>query len=345
MAPASDRHRPPERRGLALALAVGRVGAGLGAAKLAIGVAAASLAAVLLFTVVGAVAAPGGSARPSGGCVVEARGAGPPSKLAPIYAAAAARYRLGSRGAGILAAINEIETAFGTNLNVSSAGAVGWMQFMPETWAGYGVDANGDGVKDPNNPEDAIFAAANYLRASGAPGDWRSAIFSYNHAEWYVDDVLARAESYRGGFVCRPGGESSGAVDPGAIDWNDTSGTWGGSQKFAEIAVQIAHRHGCSVTSAKRASETTTSGNVSDHWEGATHSYAVDLGGCDLSFPGGAADQVASEVAATFGLPAHTGVVDAYHGHYRIQLLWQTYTGGDHYDHVHVGIRNLCCAM
>ena len=119
-----------------------------------------------------------------------------PAALLPIYQRAAAAYALGPQGTAILAAINKIETAFGSNLNVSSAGAVGWMQFMPETWAAYGVDANGDGNRDPYNPEDAIFAAANYLSASGAPGDWYGAIFAYNHADWYVAEVLASAECY-----------------------------------------------------------------------------------------------------------------------------------------------------
>lgn len=121
---------------------------------------------------------------------------GVPALLIPIYQRASATYGLGPQGPSVLAAINGIETAFGTNLNISSAGAVGWMQFMPETWAGYGVDANGDGVKDPYDPEDAIFAAANYLLASGAPSDWYTAIFAYNHADWYVAEVLANTQCY-----------------------------------------------------------------------------------------------------------------------------------------------------
>ncbi|MET0305237.1 MAG: lytic murein transglycosylase [Solirubrobacterales bacterium] len=129
---------------------------------------------------------PGSSCAPSG----------VPAVLVPIYQRAAAAYGLGPQGASVLAAINGIETAFGTNLNVSSAGAVGWMQFMPETWAGYGVDANGDGVADPYDPEDAIHAAANYLQASGAPVDWYNAVFAYNHADWYVAEVLANAQCY-----------------------------------------------------------------------------------------------------------------------------------------------------
>jgi soluble lytic murein transglycosylase-like protein len=121
---------------------------------------------------------------------------GVPPILIPMYQRAAATYGLGPQGPAILAGINEIETAFGTNLNVSSAGAVGWMQFMPATWDGYGVDANGDGVKDPFNPEDAIFAAANYLSASGMPADVYGAIFAYNHADWYVAEVLANANCH-----------------------------------------------------------------------------------------------------------------------------------------------------
>jgi murein DD-endopeptidase MepM/ murein hydrolase activator NlpD len=121
---------------------------------------------------------------------------GVPPVLVPIYQRAAAAYSLGPQGAAVLAGINEVETAFGTNLNVSSAGAVGWMQFMPSTWETYGVDANGDGVADPYNPEDAIFAAASYLSAAGMPADTYAAIYAYNHADWYVAEVLANAGCY-----------------------------------------------------------------------------------------------------------------------------------------------------
>ena len=58
----------------------------------------------------------------------------------------------------------------------------------------YGVDANGDGRKDPYNPVDAIFAAARYLKAAGAGDSLRRAIFAYNHADWYVNDVMGRAQ-------------------------------------------------------------------------------------------------------------------------------------------------------
>ena len=114
-----------------------------------------------------------------------------PPFLLPIYQAAGMQYGIRWE---ILAGINEIETDYGRNLNVSSAGALGWMQFMPATWKAYGVDANQDGVKDPFNPVDAIFAAARYLKAAGGDKDIRKGIFAYNHADWYVDSVLMRAQ-------------------------------------------------------------------------------------------------------------------------------------------------------
>src|SRR5207244_845604 len=80
----------------------------------------------------------------------------------------------------------------------SSAGALGWMQFIPSSRRTYGVDANNDGQKDPYNPVDAIFAAARYLKAAGGDQNIRRAIFAYNHADWYVDSVLLRARLISG---------------------------------------------------------------------------------------------------------------------------------------------------
>jgi hypothetical protein len=118
-----------------------------------------------------------------------------PPFLLSIYQAAGIQYGIRWE---VLAAINEIETDYGRNLNVSSAGAVGWMQFMPSTWKTYGTDANKDHRKDPYNPVDAIFAAARYLKAAGYEDDVRRAIFAYNHADWYVDSVLLRARLIAG---------------------------------------------------------------------------------------------------------------------------------------------------
>jgi murein DD-endopeptidase MepM/ murein hydrolase activator NlpD len=114
-----------------------------------------------------------------------------PPFLLPIYQAAGIQYNVPWQ---VLAAINEIETDYGRNLSVSTAGAVGWMQFLPSTWKRWGVDANGDGIADPYNPADAIFSAARYLHAAGASKNVGNAVFAYNHAGWYVQSVLLRAE-------------------------------------------------------------------------------------------------------------------------------------------------------
>jgi soluble lytic murein transglycosylase-like protein len=123
--------------------------------------------------------------------------AGELPSLVALYRAAGYRYGVDWR---ILAAINRVETGYGTNTHVSSAGAVGWMQFLPSTWRRWGVDASGDGVADPMNPADAIYSAARYLQAAGIQHDVRRAIWAYNPLASYVNMVLSIAagmpESY-----------------------------------------------------------------------------------------------------------------------------------------------------
>jgi murein DD-endopeptidase MepM/ murein hydrolase activator NlpD len=117
----------------------------------------------------------------------------PVAALAELWHRAGAAYGIPWQ---VLAAIDKIESNFGQNMGPSSAGAVGWMQFMPDTWLRWGVDADGNGVADPWNAADAIFAAARYLAASGGQSDIARAVFSYNHADWYVNEVLQLANVY-----------------------------------------------------------------------------------------------------------------------------------------------------
>ena len=124
--------------------------------------------------------------------------------LLPIWQAAGNAYGIPWP---VLAAINKVETNFGQNLGPSSAGAIGWMQFMPSTWARWGIDANGDGVADPNNPTDAIFSAARYLAGCGGQFDIARAVYCYNHASWYVNEVLGLASLYS-----QSGGLGSGGI-------------------------------------------------------------------------------------------------------------------------------------
>lgn len=116
----------------------------------------------------------------------------------------------------VLAAIGKIEsnhgrsTLPGVRSGENYAGAGGPMQFLAGTWAAYGVDADGDGIADRYNPADAVYGAANYLCASGAgkPGRLRQAIFAYNHADWYVNEVLAQAARYSASVAQSAGTET-----------------------------------------------------------------------------------------------------------------------------------------
>ncbi|MFL5909667.1 MAG: lytic murein transglycosylase [Gaiellaceae bacterium] len=118
-------------------------------------------------------------------------GAGP---LRSTWRSAAKAFHLNWK---ILAAITQIESGLGCNMGPSSAGAVGWTQFMPATWREWGMDANGDRHASPYNSVDAIFSTARYLRANGAPGNYHSAIYAYNHAEWYVRQVLGLSHRFK----------------------------------------------------------------------------------------------------------------------------------------------------
>ena len=92
----------------------------------------------------------------------------------------------------LLAAVGQVESGHGRNNGPSSAGAIGPMQFMPRTFAGYAVDGDRDGRTDPWSPADAVFTAAKFLCSNGAgrPGGLQRALLRYNNAQWYVDLVL-----------------------------------------------------------------------------------------------------------------------------------------------------------
>jgi hypothetical protein len=144
-----------------------------------------------------------------------------PPRYLRLYLQAAQRYELDW---AILAGIGKVECDHGRDPDpscdregaVNPAGAGGPMQFLASTWARYGVDGDRDGRTDRWDPADAIYSAANYLRSSGAPGNYRAALFAYNHAGWYVAAVESWAARYRGGELSRAslaGGESGGEAD------------------------------------------------------------------------------------------------------------------------------------
>lgn len=125
--------------------------------------------------------------------------AGRPASYLQLFQESAAQYCPGLSWT-VLAAIGQIESADGQNVGPSTAGALGPMQFLPSTWAAWGIDGFGDtGPPNVMNPFDAVPSAARLLCAAGAAAggqSLRQAIFDYNHAAWYVDEVLTLASEY-----------------------------------------------------------------------------------------------------------------------------------------------------
>lgn len=174
---------------------------------------------MLVAAIAGAGAAPTGQT--GGGFGVSARARlDIPTLYLALYQRAAVRYRLDW---AILAGIDKVECDHGRDPDpsctkegaVNSAGAGGPMQFLASTFSQYAVAPAG-GAPDRWRPADAIFSAANYLRASGAPGNYREAIFAYNHATWYVAEVEHWASVYRGAALAAASGASE--VEVGGIE-------------------------------------------------------------------------------------------------------------------------------
>jgi cell wall-associated NlpC family hydrolase len=159
----------------------------------------------------------------------------PPEYLA-LYESAGAAYGVPW---AVLAGIGKLECDHGRDPDpscsregaVNSAGAGGPMQFLASTWALYGVDANGDGSADRWDPADAIYSAANYLRAAGAPHNLRGALYAYNHSRTYVQAVLRWASVYesqaQAGALVAPSGAAAQAVSF-ALSKLGTPYVWGG---------------------------------------------------------------------------------------------------------------------
>lgn len=140
-----------------------------------------------------------------------------PASIKALYVKAAARYRVPW---ALLAGVGMEETAHGRTTATSSAGARGLMQFMPGTWRMYGTDGDGDGRAVITNSADSVMSAARYLAATGATrtSGIRKALFAYNHATWYVNDVLHYAHHYATGDAGTTDSAAAGEAlcDPGA---------------------------------------------------------------------------------------------------------------------------------
>jgi cell wall-associated NlpC family hydrolase len=171
----------------------------------------AGAASLLLLPVLVIAAAMGGEpAQPSTAALADI-----PATYLTLYQQAGVEFGLPWE---LLAAVGKVESDHGRNpaaYEANAAGAVGPMQFEPATFAAYDWAA---GHLDPSidDPHDAIFAAAAMLRADGAPDETQAALYAYNHADWYVSEVLAWAAAYTSAAAVGANGELAAGGAPAA---------------------------------------------------------------------------------------------------------------------------------
>lgn len=208
-----------------------------------VGVKAAGVGLFAVICLVVSAGFAGGAASGSSGgaaeCQVAPGSTEIPADYFPWLTEAAAKYHLGPRGASIIAAIHWRETEWDQSTlpgvapgTQNSAGAEGPGQFLVSSWEEYGVDANGDGVKDVYSVPDSVFGTANLLHADGAPQDWRDAIYGYNHAWWYVDEVVEKAAELKNGLVCESGVAELGVGPPRSLERVESVAKWIESRKI-----------------------------------------------------------------------------------------------------------------
>jgi hypothetical protein len=302
---------------------------------------------VLVMGVIGAVVGLQPATRPGFEPSALARREIPPAYMR-LYTQAGQRYGIDP---WILAAIGWIETQHGrsrlpgVHSGVNDYGCcAGPMQFNirngpPSTWDSYGIDGNDDGTRSPYDPADAIPAAARYLDAAGAPEDYHAALYAYNHAGWYVADVLAKAAAYRGSP--RAGGLQA---DPASVrEVLDNRRivltpvqradlmAGGIDERLVAVLAAIGRRHSVIVTALQ-----------SDHYPGTNHEAgrAMDIGAvdgeiCDGGRTGACATLV-RELAALEGRLRSTELI----------YCWDPdgpadprgFARADHCDHIHWGM-------
>ena len=322
--------------------AAARTAGGRALLELAIALAGvlALLGVVVVLGIVGAFTTlqQSASSAPSGTALADI----PPEYLR-LYRAAAEEYGIDW---AVLAAIGKVETDHGrldlpgVRSGENFAGAGGPMQFLEPTWEQYGVDGNGDGVRDRYDPADAIPGAANYLAASGAPEDYRAAIYAYNHANWYVEDVLAQADEYRAAARAPAGGLDGGSADVGAALRNSDIvltptqradlRAGGIDPRIVALLDTIGRDHSVVVTSMQ-----------SDHAPGTNHEAgrAIDIGSvdgdlCDGS-RGNACGKLATELAALEGELHLTELIYCFDPDGGRSP--DAFAAADHCDHIHAG--------
>lgn len=249
----------------------------------------------------------------------------------------------------VLAAIGSVESSHGRTSapGVSSganvAGAMGPMQFLAETWVAYGVDADGNGVADVYHSTDAVFGAANYLCHSGAgdPSRLAEAIWAYNHADWYVADVLSRAAAYGiAGLSTAPADVSALLDHPnlGAtaeVRADLLSGTVDPRVVAALAAAVAEHRIEVTVIRTGHSQFVRGTDRVSNHYEG----RGVDISSVD-GVPVSSSNQAALRLAVAF-LTADASLRPDELGSPWPELAQfpGAFSDADHAGHLHLGWR------
>lgn len=297
---------------------------------------------------------------------------GIPANYLRLYQAAGDRYGVPWP---LLAAIGSVETdharlnAPGVRSGQNSHGCcAGPMQFHNNygsgggTWGRYAVDGDRDGRKNVYDPKDAIPAAARYLKASGAPGDVESAIFAYNRAGWYVAKVLAQMRAYGGaspqslaaadntaaGGGCADMGGLVAAGEPG--EFKIAPGANAPGRPLSRRLVLFvglmagAYDDDLVLTTGTSHSTYSLSGGISDHASGNGADFGMVLNGGTNDGPVG--DRIAASAFLAAGLPRDEAIKRARAGGaqtivtngIRVQVIWKSDVGGNHHNHVHVGL-------
>lgn len=251
------------------------------------------------------------------------------------------------------------------------AGAAGPMQIGVGGAAGdefsrVKVDFDGDGKTGTHDPADAIAMAALVLiKDKGAPQGkdidaYRTAVRAYNgsgpQAEAYTDRVIADAHTYASG--ANPVADSGGCSGDAGLTLGGPAGkvTIAPGADRPGVSVQpivlryVAAMAGLAgrpivITTGTNHNQYTVDGNVSDHWDG----HAADLG---MAANGGTDDGPVGDTLMTSclvlaGVPPDKarsqavagGLYTLEHDRLRIQCIWKTNQGGNHHNHVHVGVR------
>jgi hypothetical protein len=244
----------------------------------------------------------------------------------------------------------------------------------PTLWDRYRQDGDGDGRRDPFDFADSVNTAAIILRrAKGAPpiggsaAAYRRAACAYygacaDAAVAYADEVMARAVSYgfQGGRAT-PSNAAAGLVvgDASACGGPGFDGFAGTKLRFAPgvdaritplmrrvgAAIVAVYGKPLAVTSARRPGAITVDGNVSDHASGNALDFGMAANGGPDDGPIG--DQIATAALVVAGWTVaraaewarHGGLVDIHAAGVRIQVIWKTDQGGNHHNHVHVGVK------